>query len=177
MKTFILALAVAASAGLVAPTGPRAQDAGSPAGTETVVVPETPPEDTVTGDESAVGGFTVLRGDVDLSGFMWLALPQVNYSDTPDDPRYAEQLRLLALRPADLAARDVVVIADTDPSALTSLRRQLRPRGFSVVLVDKDGDIELRRPAPTDVRVISNTIDRTPLRRQEIRDAKRDMEG
>lgn len=173
MKSLFLALAVAATAGLPVLNAAGAQDAAP----DLVAVPETPPEATVTGDESAVGGFTVMRGDVDLSGFMWIARPLVIFADTPDDPRYAEQLRLLALRPVDLAARDVIIIADTDPAAATGLRRHLRPRGFSVVLIDKDGDVELRRPAPTDVRTITNTIDRTPLRRQEIRDAKRDMEG
>ncbi len=173
MKSLFLALAVAATAGLPVPNAAGAQDAAP----DLVVVPETPPEATVTGDESAAGGFTVMRGDVDLAGFLWIARPLVIFADTPDDPRYAEQLRLLAQRPADLATRDVLVIADTDPAAATGLRRQLRPRGFSVVLIDKDGDVELRRPAPTDVRTITNTIDRTPLRRQEIRDAKRDMEG
>ena len=132
MKTLILALAIAATAGLAAPTGLQAQDAG----TETVVVPETPPEDTVTGDESAAGGFTVLRGDVDLSGFMWLARPLVIFADTPDDPRYAEQLRLLALRPADLAARDVVIIADTDPSMRINAEEVFGPVASTVRVKD-----------------------------------------
>lgn len=162
-RCLTMAAAVLALAGLAAP---------APAEEDLIAVPETPAEDTVTGDEDPAGGFVVLRGDVDLGQFLWLARPLVVFADTPNDPRYLEQLRLLSLRPADLAARDVVVIADTDPSAATEVRSRLRPRGFSVVLIDKDGDVELRRPAPTDVRVLSNTIDRTPLRRQEIRDAK-----
>ena len=121
MKTLLLALAIAATAGFPASNPARAQDAGP----DLVVVPETAPEATVTGAEAAAGGFTVLRGDVDLGQFMWIARPLVIFADTPDDPRYAEQMRLLALRPTDLAARDVLVVADTDPAAATGLRARV----------------------------------------------------
>ncbi len=71
----------------------------------------------------------------------------------------------------DLAAldeRDVVVIVDTDPEARTPVRQRLRPRGFSLVLMDKDGEVKMRKPQPWSVREITRAIDRFPLRRQEM---------
>ncbi len=47
------------------------------------------------------------------------------------------------------------------------LRQQLRPHGFSLVLIDIDGRVALRRPLRNSVRELANFIDRTPSRRQE----------
>jgi hypothetical protein len=35
--------------------------------------------------------------------------------------------------------------------------------------MDKDGEVELRKPAPWDVREITRTIDKMPSRQQELR--------
>ena len=51
---------------------------------------------------------------------------------------------------------------------LPAIRAKLRPRGFSLVLIDKDGEAKLRKPLPWDVREITHAIDKFPLRRQEI---------
>jgi hypothetical protein len=107
--------------------------------------------------------------DVTLEEFLWVARPIIVFADTPADPRVAEQLQLLADRPDALLARDVVIIVDTDPSAETSVRTALRPRGFSLVVLQKDGSVGFRRPAPRDVREISRGIDSFSLRREEIR--------
>jgi hypothetical protein len=48
------------------------------------------------------------------------------------------------------------------------VRPRLRPRGFSLVLMDKDGEVKRRNPAPWGVREITHAIDRFPLRRQEM---------
>ena len=68
---------------------------------------------------------------------------------------------------AELTERDVVVLTDTDPAAEGPLRQELRPRDFGVVLIDLDGTVAQRRPAPTTAREIINLIDRMPSRRQE----------
>ncbi|MDO5647652.1 DUF4174 domain-containing protein [Paracoccus sp. (in: a-proteobacteria)] len=100
--------------------------------------------------------------------FLWNARPVVVFADTPDDPAFTEQMRALQRDAAALAARDVVVITDTDPAADSLWRQQLRPRGFSLVVIDKDGQVKIRRPSPWDAREIGRAIDRLPLRRQEI---------
>ena len=112
----------------------------------------------------------ILKGaEINLDDFLWVNRPIVVLADSPDDPRFLEQLRLLEERLPDLKERDVVVITDTDPSQKTNLRQALRPRGFMLVLIGKDGGIKLRKPSPWSVREISRVIDKMPMRRQEIR--------
>ncbi len=105
---------------------------------------------------------------VALDDLMWQARPVIVFADSPEDPLYVRQMQLLAADPAALAERDVRVIADTDPAAQSEIRRRLRPRGFSLVIMDKDLRTVLRKPLPWDVREITAAIDRFPLRRQEM---------
>ena len=104
---------------------------------------------------------------LDLAELQWIARPLVVFADSPQDPRFLQQMRLLEERMAELTDRDVVVLTDTDPAAEGPLRQQLRPRDFGVVLIDLDGIVAQRRPAPTTAREIINLIDRMPSRRQE----------
>lgn len=108
-------------------------------------------------------------GEVTPQQFLWKARPIVIFADTPEDPAFREQLQALEALPEMLVERDVVVITDADPSAASAWRQSLRPTGFSLVLMDKDGQVKLRKPFPWDVREISRAIDKFPLRRQEIR--------
>ncbi|WP_378943584.1 DUF4174 domain-containing protein [Paracoccus sp. R86501] len=100
--------------------------------------------------------------------FLWNSRPIVVFADTEGDPAFIEQVEALRRGAAALAVRDAVVILDADPAADSIWRRSLHPRGFSLVLIDKDGQIKIRRPSPWDVREIGRAIDRLPLRRQEI---------
>ena len=107
---------------------------------------------------------------VTMAEFLWLKRPVVVFADSPNDPAFAIQLEFLAQQPEALAERDVVVIVDTDPAAASFFRQKLRPRGFSLVLMDKDGGVEIRKPRPWDVREITRAIDKFPLARQELLD-------
>ncbi|WP_419555482.1 DUF4174 domain-containing protein [Pseudaestuariivita rosea] len=111
--------------------------------------------------------------EINLDDFKWIARPVVVFADSPNDPRLQEQVDLLAARADELAVRDVVVLVDSNPAANSAIRQKLRPRGFMLVLIGKDGGVKLRKPSPWDVREISRTIDKMPLRRQEIRDRNR----
>ncbi len=102
-----------------------------------------------------------------LADLLWIARPIVLFADTPNDPRFIQQMQMLEQQARDLEDRSVVVLTDTDPAAAGPLRRELRPRGFGLVLIDTDGSIVQRRPAPTTAREIINLIDRLPSRRQE----------
>lgn len=110
--------------------------------------------------------------EVMLEEFLWLKRPVVVFADSPNDPAFQTQLRYLAEDPVELIKRDVVIITDTDPAELSEVRRKLRPRGFSMVLLDKDGAVKLRKPLPWSVREIVRAIDKFPLRQQEIRDER-----
>ncbi|WP_199258360.1 DUF4174 domain-containing protein [Paracoccus binzhouensis] len=118
---------------------------------------------------TAARALTVLpAAEADPAEFLWQARPVVVFADTAADPAFVEQLAALQRDPAPLIARDVVVVTDTDPAAASAWRRQLRPEGFSLVLMDKDGQVKQRKPVPWSVREITRAIDKFPLRRQEI---------
>jgi hypothetical protein len=112
-----------------------------------------------------------------LEQFQWVARPVVVFADSAADPNFVRQMALLAERPDVLAIRNVVVITDTDPDARSDIRRALRPRGFSLVVVGKDGRVIQRKPSPWDVREITGAIDRTPQGQQEIQDRLRPATG
>jgi len=108
----------------------------------------------------------------DLNEFAWKYRPLVVFADTPNDPRFVTQMQLLRALPQELITRDVVILTDTDPAAKSPLREKLRPRGFMLVLIAKDGTVYLRKPFPWDVRELSRSIDKLPLRQQEIRERR-----
>jgi hypothetical protein len=110
--------------------------------------------------------------EVGVDEFLWLARPVVVFAETDRNPDFQRQIALLQDRPEELALRDVVVITDADPSAQSEWRLKLRPRGFMLAIIGKDGQIELRKPAPWDVREISRSIDKMPLRQREIREGR-----
>lgn len=139
--------------------------AAAPAGAANPLDPPAAP------DEST--GFAPVSGaDADLGAYVNRARPVIVFADAPDDPAFAEQMRLLAARWSELADRDAVVIADTDPAARSPVRQKLRPRGFMLVLIDKSGQVALRKPFPWDARELMRAIDRMPDRREEIRNRR-----
>lgn len=92
----------------------------------------------------------------------------VVFADTPADPAFTAQMVAFEGHAGPLIDRDVVVISDSDPAANSDWRRWLTPHGFSLVVIDKDGQVKQRKPAPWDVRELTRAIDKFPLRRQEI---------
>ena len=108
----------------------------------------------------------------DLSEFLWINRPLVVFADSAADPRYIRQIELLEALPEELATRDVVVLTDTSPATKSALREKLRPRGFMLALVGKDGVVYLRKPLPWSVREITRSIDKLPMRQQEVRDRR-----
>lgn len=108
----------------------------------------------------------------DLSEFRWKKRPVLVFADSADDPAYIEQMELLRENPEELRERDVIVLTDTDPDARSPMRLKMRPRGFMLTLVGKDGGVKLRKPFPWDVREITRSIDKMPMRQREIREEK-----
>ncbi|MDV7145261.1 DUF4174 domain-containing protein [Tropicimonas sp. TH_r6] len=159
MPRIPLTLLLVSSLTLVQPVSVAAQEAAA--------TPEDAPE-TVT--ETPAGLEILPAAGIDLDAYLWEKRVLVIFADTPADPRFIKQMEMIGERPRDLLERDVVVLTDTDPEPRTDVRKTLRPRGFALVLVDKDGEVKLRKPAPWSTREIARSIDKTPLRRQEIRD-------
>ncbi|MEM5476720.1 DUF4174 domain-containing protein [Pacificibacter sp. AS14] len=109
---------------------------------------------------------------VTLADFKWTNRVVAVFADSPLDPSFRQQMDLLAERPERLTERDIVVLTDTNSETLSDVRKTLRPRGFALVVVDKDGTVLLRKPDPWDLRELTRAIDKTPLRQQEIQDIK-----
>lgn len=107
-----------------------------------------------------------------LNDFKWKKRPILVFANSADDPSFVAQLAFLRARTEELVERDVIVLTDTDPDARAPLRLMMRPRGFMLVLVDKEGNVELRKPFPWDVREITRSIDKMPARKREIREGK-----
>lgn len=105
---------------------------------------------------------------IDPDDFLWEWRILAVMADTPSDPAFIRQMREIDARAADLFERDLVVLIDTDRASGSALRQRLRPRGFMLAIIDKDGEVKQRRPAPRDVRELNAVIDRFPLRRQEM---------
>lgn len=119
-----------------------------------------------------------IEGDVeDLSQFVWEKRPVIVFADSPADPNFGQQIEFLEARAEELLDRDVVVLTDTDPSGDSALRTKLRPRGFMLVLIGKDGGVKLRKPFPWDVRQLMRAIDSMPMRQREIRERRLDNGG
>ncbi|PYE85473.1 uncharacterized protein DUF4174 [Pseudoroseicyclus aestuarii] len=167
MKSVILAACGAATfwAGF-----PAATAAQAPAMVEALVSEPTAEATIAAWQEDPARIFAA--GDVALSDLLYLARPVVVFADTPRDPAFSQQMALLQDRIEDLAVRDVIVLVDTDPGAESALREVLRPRGFALTLIDKDGRIAQRKPSPWSVREITHAIDKMPLRQQEINEAR-----
>ncbi|WP_227445287.1 DUF4174 domain-containing protein [Cognatishimia sp. F0-27] len=136
--------------------------------------PENPEQTAQTEAEAAAetAPRILVATETSLDDWLWIKRPVVVFADSPADPRYVEQMQLILDRLDALDLRDVVVITDTDPAARSSVRTKLRARGFMLVVIAKDGTIVTRKPAPWDVREISRSIDKLPLRIQEIRDRR-----
>jgi Domain of unknown function (DUF4174) len=106
--------------------------------------------------------------EINLNDLAFIARPVVVFADSPNDPRFAEQIRLLQAQAQDLAPRHVIIVTDSDPGAASPLRLMLRPHGFALVLIDTDGRVALRKPEPWDVRELTRVIDKMPSRLREI---------
>lgn len=138
--------------------GVAAQEVPAPAATAPDAAPEAAAERPMVIDAKGVT----------LAEFQWLKRPVLVFADSPQDPNFIRQIELLERDLPALVERDVIVITDTDPAAMSAARTRFRPRGFGIVLMDKDGVTTLRKPLPWDVREISRAIDKWPLRRQEM---------
>lgn len=107
-----------------------------------------------------------------LAQYLWVARPVVIFADSDRDPRVELQLEQFERDRAELEVRDVVVILDTEPgpsrSDTTPLRARFRPHGFNVLLIDKDGQVKMRRPGVVSASDLMRLIDRLPSRQEEM---------
>ena len=106
--------------------------------------------------------------DVVEADLLYLKRPIVVFADSPNNPDCLRQMELLSKDPAAREERDVSALTATIPNPPSDLRKKLRPRGFSLVILDKDLQPEIRKPLPWDVREITRAIDKFPSRLIEV---------
>jgi hypothetical protein len=109
----------------------------------------------------------VPASDVVEAELLFLRRPVIVFADSANDPAFLRQMELLSRHYPELQARDVILIIDTDPANPSPLRKKLRPQGFSLVLMDKDWKVAIRKPLPWEGREVVNTIDKMPIARSE----------
>jgi hypothetical protein len=120
-------------------------------------------------------------GIVSLRSLRNTSRPLLIFAPSPADPQLEMQLRTLRNNAADVAERDVVVIAVPyqSPSttqatltndAATAARRRFRvaPGDFTVILIGKDGGEKLRSHRPISLETLRSTIDAMPMRQDEM---------
>ena len=121
------------------------------------------------GAESLKTIFVDITEETTIDRYLWVKRPVIIFANTDLDVNFQTQMKSLRQGAEELAARDVVVLVDTNPANKTALRKRFRPRGFAVLLMGKDGQIKLRKPFPWDARELSRSIDKMPMRQQEMR--------
>ncbi len=112
--------------------------------------------------------FTEVEEDTKLTNYEWTHRPIVVFANSPNDANFILQIKFLEDNIRALEERDVIVLVDTSPENNSLLRQKLRPRGFALLLIGKDGQVKLRKPFPWNVRELSRAIDKMPMRRQEM---------
>ena len=114
---------------------------------------------------SAFTGFEALQPDMpsnDLISYAGHATLIVIFADSLDDADFTAQLDILRPHAEYLAAQNVVLLTDTSPDANGPLRQALRPRGFSLLLINSVGTLTQRRGTVTDSQRLIRQIDQMP---------------
>lgn len=169
MKRLILAACGALTIGLVASQAPAQQTAASDLRTSDA---EDPGPLTAMERWLAEPGTIFEAHELNAEDFLWQARIVVVFAESPLNPNFRQQVDLLERGIPDLIERDVLIVVDTDMADPSALRTRLRPRGFMLALIGKDGTVALRKPLPWDVRELTRSIDKMPLRQQEIEDRR-----
>ena len=116
--------------------------------------------------------FVDVTPTTEIGAYEWKNRVLIVFANSDRDPRFQDQLAMINEQIDALRERDVVVAIDTDPTMKSKLRTTFRPHGFMILLIGKDGHKALRKPFPWDIREISRSIDKMPMRQQEMRHDK-----
>ncbi|MBC6610693.1 DUF4174 domain-containing protein [Hymenobacter sp. BT507] len=113
-----------------------------------------------------------------LKANRWKKRVLLLYAPTADDATLKRQRALLAAQPEGMRARDMLVL-DVIESQLSTTDRhyahqelKLPADRFTVLLVGKDGGVKQRSATPLPPDALFGTIDKMPMRREEMRREK-----
>jgi len=114
---------------------------------------------------SVFSGLEALQPEMpssDLGSYAGHSTLIVIFADSLDDAEFTAQLDILRPHAEFLATRNVVLLTDTSPDANGPLRQALRPRGFSLLLINSVGTLAQRRGTVTDSQRLIRQIDQMP---------------
>lgn len=94
--------------------------------------------------------------------------PVVVLSDSRDDSRVAKQIQALDGLKPELSDRNIQVLQEADVHGPLHKKLGLEKKGFSVVLVGKDGITKQEWHDPVDPKKIFTIIDSMPMRQKEM---------
>lgn len=107
-----------------------------------------------------------------LAPYRWSSRVVVAFAASADDPDLVRQRALFAQMGREAQQRDLVLLEGVgDDAKARALRAALGIgiRGFTAVLVGKDGGAKLRAGQPLDAAALFPVIDAMPMRQQEMR--------
>ena len=114
---------------------------------------------------SVFSGLEALQPEMlssDLRSYAGHSTLIVIFADSLDDAEFTAQLDILRPHAEFLSARNIVLLTDTSPDANGPLRQALRPRGFSLLLINSVGTLAQRRGTVTDSQRLIRQIGQMP---------------
>ncbi len=108
----------------------------------------------------------------DLDRLRWQNRVVVVWAESTNDERLSRQEKLLQANTEGLDERDVKVFSltgDTPEGQHFRTKLGIEHHSFALVLIGKDGSVKLRKYEPVDPRDLFRTIDRMPMRKDEMK--------
>ncbi|MBC6606562.1 DUF4174 domain-containing protein [Hymenobacter sp. BT188] len=109
----------------------------------------------------------------------WQKRLVILYAPTAESVELKQQKASMAAAHEQVKARDMLIIEAIETSLSPSEKQYVRqtlgikPGGFAVVLIGKDGGVKRKETEPINSKVLFETIDTMPMRRQEMREKDR----
>jgi len=118
----------------------------------------------------------------ELSDYLWQSRPLLVFAPSDSDPRLVETVRRIEGSRCDFVDRDMVLgrivtegtstldghVVDTNQARRLLSEFGISPKGFSVVLIGKDGGEKLRVNDIPDLQAIYAVVDGMPMRGREM---------
>lgn len=123
---------------------------------------------TVSSANASENLFITIKKNTSFKELIWKKRPVVVFADSTEDVNFKLQIKMLKKNINALQERDIIIFTDTNPEISSKLRNKLRPRGFTLIIIGKDGEVKLRKPFPWKIREITRVIDKMPIRMQEM---------
>lgn len=184
MQCFISVLFLGASGCSIATLSQASQPTATSTHLSTKITPEKFTTKTVKGLSKQVVSIKANNLMQSLDYYQWKNRLLLVFAHSENQAEYQQQMQLFQRQDASFGERNLLIIElfaqgtsrvgseslDAQETAKIRDRFNVSPDQFCVVLVGKDGTAKRRDNFPVSSKVIFETIDAMPMRRQEMRD-------